>query len=83
MKIDVTGDNVPTNCPLKTFQEMNLDKALYQNIKKRAGYAAPSPIQSYAIPIVLHKRDLMAQAQTGILLLTGHLIVYRLTQVTT
>ena len=32
---------------------------------KRAKYTKPTPVQKYALPAVLRKRDLMACAQTG------------------
>ena len=32
---------------------------------QRAKYTKPTPVQKYALPAVLSKRDLMACAQTG------------------
>lgn len=34
------------------------------NIKK-SGYTKPTPVQKYALPIIMGGRDLMACAQTG------------------
>jgi ATP-dependent RNA helicase RhlE len=46
------------------FSSLGLDKALLRAIAEQ-GYAAPTPIQSQAIPAVLGGRDLLAAAQTG------------------
>jgi ATP-dependent RNA helicase RhlE len=46
------------------FSSLGLDKVLLRAIADQ-GYAAPTPIQSQAIPAVLAGRDLLAAAQTG------------------
>lgn len=62
IKVKVAGDNP---CPpLKTFEESKLREFLLGNVT-RSGYTKPTPIQRYAIPNILAKRDLMACAQTG------------------
>lgn len=60
--VEVSGENVPK--PVTTFGEIDLGKALNENIK-RCKYVKPTPIQRHAIPIVMDGRDLMACAQTG------------------
>lgn len=50
--------------PLTSFNDVKLLKVLMDNIE-RAQYVHPTPVQKYALPIVLAKRDLMACAQTG------------------
>ncbi|XP_034944377.1 ATP-dependent RNA helicase vasa [Chelonus insularis] len=60
--VNVTGEDVPPH--IKDFDSANLRTALLDNIKK-SGYQKPTPVQKYAIPIILKKRDLMACAQTG------------------
>jgi ATP-dependent RNA helicase DDX3X len=49
------------------FQLLSLPAALTTNIGL-CKYARPTPVQKYAIPIALAGRDLMACAQTGIIL---------------
>ncbi|XP_035216173.1 probable ATP-dependent RNA helicase vasa-like isoform X2 [Stegodyphus dumicola] len=60
--VDVSGTNVPR--PIDSFQSSGLCQHLLQNISK-CNYTKPTPVQKYAIPIILQKRDLMACAQTG------------------
>jgi len=48
----------------KTFQELGLKDSILKSIKK-AGFVTPSPIQAEAIPLVLEKKDIVAQAHTG------------------
>lgn len=60
--VKASGDDIPP--PVSTFAEIDLGKALNDNIK-RCKYVKPTPIQRHAIPIVGAGRDLMACAQTG------------------
>ncbi len=46
------------------FNQFNLDSRLQAGIK-RAGYSAPTPIQTQAIPAALDGQDLIGTAQTG------------------
>lgn len=50
--------------PFLQYAESGLHPLLKDNIA-RCGYAKPTPIQRYAIPLALQRRDLMACAQTG------------------
>ncbi|KAK7603419.1 hypothetical protein V9T40_003418 [Parthenolecanium corni] len=54
--IHVSGDNVPM--PIFTFVEANLKLPIMDNLK-RTKYDEPTPIQKYAIPIVLNGPDLI------------------------
>jgi len=60
--VEVSGDQVPD--AINSFDGSNLSPLLVENVK-RSKYTKPTPIQKYAIPCVLHGRDLMACAQTG------------------
>ncbi|EXJ96481.1 hypothetical protein A1O1_01607 [Capronia coronata CBS 617.96] len=60
--VEASGQDVPE--PVNTFSNPPLDDHLISNIKL-AGYATPTPVQKYSIPIVMGGRDLMACAQTG------------------
>lgn len=59
----VTGEP-PIPPAVSAFEDMNLRKVLMDNVIK-AEFPRPTPIQKYAIPILMNKRDLMACAQTG------------------
>jgi superfamily II DNA/RNA helicase len=51
--------------PIDTYDGLSgIHEILMENIR-RAGYSRPTPVQKYAIPTVMQKRDLMACAQTG------------------
>jgi hypothetical protein len=52
------------NCVCLQFEDCNLGEIIRNNIVL-SRYSKPTPVQKYAIPIVLNKRDLMACAQTG------------------
>ncbi|CAH1135154.1 unnamed protein product [Ceutorhynchus assimilis] len=62
IKVNVSGDDVPK--PVNSFAASGLRPHLLENIKK-SKYMKPTPIQKYAIPIILAGRDLMGCAQTG------------------
>jgi ATP-dependent RNA helicase DDX3X len=60
--VEVSGNDVPQ--PLITFADAALDPLVAANIE-RCKYRKPTPVQRYAIPFGLAKRDVMACAQTG------------------
>uniref|UniRef100_A0A182NSC9 RNA helicase n=1 Tax=Anopheles dirus TaxID=7168 RepID=A0A182NSC9_9DIPT len=60
--VEATGDEVPGH--INTFDDIELTEIIDNNIKL-ARYDKPTPVQKYAIPIILSGRDLMACAQTG------------------
>ena len=62
VEVHVQGDDPPH--PLEHFKDYPLRGILKKNLKK-AGYTKPTPVQKYAIPIVLSNRDVMTCAQTG------------------
>lgn len=62
--VQVTGENCEDLKPIVRFSEAKLVDSLFDNLR-RCGYDRPTPVQKYAIPIVLSGRDLMACAQTG------------------
>ncbi|KAM9451188.1 putative ATP-dependent RNA helicase DDX52 [Clarias gariepinus] len=65
-RINVHGTDVPD--PLGTFEELQqeyeLDSRIIQNIKA-AGFQTPTPIQMQAIPLMMHRREILACAPTG------------------
>lgn len=62
IQVKVTGENPPK--PITSFSESGLRDYLLNNVRK-SNYSKPTPIQKYAIPTIMDKRDLMACAQTG------------------
>lgn len=52
------------NFYISQFEDVNLTEITRANIS-HARYDKPTPVQKYALPIVLAHRDLMACAQTG------------------
>ncbi|STQ86058.1 DEAD/DEAH box helicase [Helicobacter muridarum] len=59
--------NNPNNydcIPSVSFESLGLNKKVLRGIKE-AGFTIPSPIQEKAIPPIMEKRDVIAQAQTG------------------
>lgn len=60
--VEITGTNPPK--PMNNFSEANFNERCNENLN-RVHFKKPTPVQKYAIPTVLQKRDLMACAQTG------------------
>ncbi|XP_060516593.1 ATP-dependent RNA helicase DDX3X [Cylas formicarius] len=60
--VEATGEKVPRH--ITSFEEVQLTEIIRSNIAA-ARYDTPTPVQKYAIPIILNKRDVMACAQTG------------------
>nr|AGI37446.1 PL10 [Pristina longiseta] len=60
--VEATGYDVPP-C-INFFTDVNLGEIIDSNIQL-CKYDKPTPVQKYAIPVVLSRRDLMACAQTG------------------
>ncbi|KAL2103522.1 hypothetical protein ACEWY4_000390 [Coilia grayii] len=65
-RIHVHGTDIPD--PVCTFDELQneyqLDSKVLQNILA-AGYETPTPIQMQGIPVMMHKREILACAPTG------------------
>ena len=49
---------------MQNFADCEVHECLLSNIK-RMGYSFPTPVQRYAIPVALGRRDVMSCAQTG------------------
>ena len=60
--VKVTGENAPD--PIKSFDEIISSDTLKSGIVK-SKFTVPTPVQKYALPILMNGRDLMACAQTG------------------
>ncbi|KAL3817332.1 hypothetical protein ACHAXA_003955 [Cyclostephanos tholiformis] len=60
--VETSGSNVPL--PIETFEIADIGEDLYRNTQL-CGYAKPTPVQKWSIPIASANRDLMACAQTG------------------
>jgi probable ATP-dependent RNA helicase DDX4 len=54
--VKALGESVPP--AVGSFESSGLRQFLLDNVTK-SGYTKPTPIQKYAIPIILGKRDLM------------------------
>ncbi|KAJ2711511.1 RNA-dependent ATPase rok1 [Coemansia spiralis] len=65
-RIKVTGSDVPH--PIKSFEmlckEHEFQPFVLRNLQK-FGFKQPTPIQMQAVPIAVHRRDLIANAPTG------------------
>ncbi|KAJ1741887.1 RNA-dependent ATPase rok1 [Coemansia sp. RSA 1086] len=65
-RIKVTGSDIPH--PIKTFtmlcKEHKYQPFVLRNLEK-FGFKQPTPIQMQAIPVAIHRRDLIANAPTG------------------
>lgn len=60
--VEATGHQVPEH--ITSFDDIKLTEIIRSNIKM-ARYDKPTPVQKYAIPIIISGRDLMSCAQTG------------------
>jgi len=60
--VDATGEDVPPN--ISAFDEIQMTEIISSNIAL-ARYTRPTPVQKFAIPIIMAGRDVMACAQTG------------------
>ncbi|XP_065355114.1 ATP-dependent RNA helicase bel [Calliphora vicina] len=60
--VEATGQNVPPN--ITSFEDVQLTEIIRHNVQL-CRYDKPTPVQKYAIPIIISGRDLMACAQTG------------------
>jgi ATP-dependent RNA helicase DDX3X len=63
INVEVTGNDVPKN--ISAFEECGFSELTMKNVHL-CNYQRPTPVQKYAIPIVMAGRDLMACAQTGL-----------------
>lgn len=62
--VEVSGHHADAVAPIALFSQAGLSDSVLGNLR-RCGYAYPTPIQKYSIPIVMSGRDLMASSQTG------------------
>ncbi|XP_018324522.1 ATP-dependent RNA helicase DDX3X [Agrilus planipennis] len=60
--VEASGHDVPQH--ITSFEEVQLTEIISGNITL-ARYDTPTPVQKYAIPIIIARRDVMACAQTG------------------
>lgn len=60
--VDVNGRDSPDK--IDSFAKMGLNGTIMSNIIK-SKYCEPTPVQKYAIPMILAGRDVMSCAQTG------------------
>lgn len=62
--VQVSGQNAPA--PIQSFQDADMVLTpIIQNNVALCNYSHPTPVQRYAISIIMNHRDLMACAQTG------------------
>lgn len=62
IEVTVSGMDVPKN--ITSFKDSGLREILLCNLTK-CHYSIPTPIQKYAIPIIMNGKDMIASAQTG------------------
>jgi len=60
--VETSGADTPS--PIDKFDPEVIGDDLFRNVQL-CGYAKPTPVQKYSIPIATANRDLMACAQTG------------------
>lgn len=62
--IEVKASGMGNIKKIESFEAAELRPFLLANVTK-SGYLKPTPVQKFAIPIIMGKRDMMACAQTG------------------
>lgn len=62
IQVEVTGRDPPKH--ISTFEDCGFSELTMRNVE-HCKYTRPTPVQKYAIPIIMAGRDLMACAQTG------------------
>ncbi len=62
IQVEATGRDPPRN--ISAFEECGFSENTMKNVQL-CGYKRPTPVQKYAIPIVMAGRDLMACAYSG------------------
>jgi len=62
IEVTVSGIDVPKN--ITGFKNSGIREVLLNNLIK-CHYTTPTPIQKYALPIIMAGRDMIASAQTG------------------
>ncbi|KAI5715446.1 hypothetical protein M8J77_016072 [Diaphorina citri] len=60
--VEASGDDIP-EC-INSFDDIQMTEIITNNIAL-ARYDKPTPVQKYAIPVIISGRDVMACAQTG------------------
>jgi hypothetical protein len=63
-KIEVIANGIDVPQKISTFQSSGLREIILNNLKN-CNYTTPTPIQKYALPIIMNDRDMIASAQTG------------------
>ena len=61
---DIPVEISETFSEMADFNDLEVHECLLKNIK-RMGYQTTTPVQRYAIPVALSRRDIMSCAQTG------------------
>ena len=60
--VEATGVDCPPN--VESFRDLKYCEIIRNNVAL-CGYDKPTPVQKYAMPIIMARRDVMACAQTG------------------
>nr|BAF76796.1 Vasa-related protein [Enchytraeus japonensis] len=63
IKVECTGQNIPER-PMESFTEVKFSDVIMTNLRKTK-YEKPTPIQKWAVPVIISGRDMMGCAQTG------------------
>jgi ATP-dependent RNA helicase DDX3X len=61
---DIPVEVSPESVPLVSFSSLSAHAELIKNLSKLS-FSKPTPVQKYAIPVIMASHDLMACAQTG------------------